>query len=179
MTLKLSSSTRREYIGKVILTTVFLGGLALFVYYVATGPGWDIFDLSTLDLVLLSFATYRLGRLIAYDRVMEPFRMFFAETKPDATGAGESVEPIGEGFQQSLGQLITCPICAGTWVAALLVYLLYLFPDPTRVFITIMAVIGAAELLNGITEMVCWTGQYARTMSGAQMLAREEKKKDS
>lgn len=171
------SSKSAEYIAKLVLITIFLGGFALFIgWMMVYGPGLDVFRLSAIDLVLLALATYRLGRLIAYDRVMEPVRLFFTDTVPDSTGAGESVDPKGKGFQQAFGQLICCPICAGTWVAALLTYALYLFPGPTHVFLIMMAAIGAAEVLGALTEALSWTGQYARTMSGAKMLerAREE-----
>lgn len=167
-------SVRREYIAKIVLTSIFLGGFAYFIGWMLTeGPGLDIFQLSTMDLVLLSFSTLRLGRLVAYDRVMEPFRQFFTNTVPDPTGAGDTVDAKGEGFQQSLGQLICCPICVGTWMAALLTYLLYLFPGPTRVFLIMTGVIGIAELLNAAAEAWSWTGQQARTMSGAMMREQE------
>lgn len=171
-------SVRGEYLAKIILTTVFLGGFAFFIIWMLTsGPGLDVFRLTTTDLVLLSLATFRLGRLIAYDRVMEPFRQFFTVTVPDPTGAGDTVEPKGRGFQQSFGQMICCPICAGTWVAALLTYLLYLFPGPARVFLVMTGVTGAAELLGAATEAMSWTGQQARTFSGAKM--REQARDDS
>jgi hypothetical protein len=172
-------SVRREYIAKIVLTFIFLGGFALFTGWMLTaGPGLDIFELSTVDLVLLSLATYRLGRLIAYDRVMDPFRRFFTDTVPDPTGSGDTVEAKGEGFQQAIGQLICCPICAGTWVAALLTYLLYLFPGPTHLFLVMTAAIGAAELLGAATEALSWTGQHARTMSGAKMREQEQRGHD-
>lgn len=167
-------SQRREYATKLVLMSVFLGGLLLFIAYMTVyGPGWDAFKLSTMDLVLLSLSTYRLGRLVAYDRVMEPLRNFVARTVPDPTGAGDTTEAKGEGIQQSVGQLVTCPICIGTWIAAGLVYLLYLFPGPVRVFLTMTAVIGVAELLVALTEALCWTGQYGRVMSGLKMREQE------
>ena len=170
-------SKKKEYYAKILLISIFLGGFALFIGWMTIyGPGWQAFQLSWLDLTLLGLATYRLGRLIAYDRVMEPFRQFFTVTGPDSTGAGDSVEPKGTGFQQSLGQLISCPICAGTWVAALLVYLLYLFPGPMHVFLTMTAAIGLAELFNAVTEAWCWTGQNNRVMAGAQIRAQQQAK---
>lgn len=167
-------SKQKEYIAKVILTTVFLAGFAAFTAWMLIyGPGLAGFQPTWMELFLLSFATYRLGRMIAYDRVMEPFRAFFTTTVPDPTGAGESVNPRGVGFQQSIGQLICCPICAGTWVAALLTYTLILFPGPARVFLTLIAAVAVAELLGAITEAASWGGQYARTLSGAKNIERE------
>lgn len=168
------STIQKEHTAKIILTLVFLGGFALFTgWMIFFGPGLNLFSISTMDLVLLGLATYRLGRLVAYDRVMEPFRRFFTETLPDPTGAGDTVNPKGIGFQQSIGQLICCPICAGTWIAALLTYLVILFPGPTRVFLTMTAAIGIAELLGALTEALSWSGQYARTMAGSKMLERQ------
>jgi hypothetical protein len=169
-----SNAARKENIAKIALSAIFLGGFALFTGWMLwVGPGLNLFNLTAMQLVLLAFSTFRLGRLIAYDRVMEPFRQFFTETVPDPSGAGETVEPKGEGFQNAIGQLICCPICAGTWVAALLTYLLYLFPAPTMVFLTLTAAIGAAEVLGALTEALSWNGQAARNKAGLQAMERE------
>ena len=158
-----------DHAAKLVITLIFVGAFVFFIGWMLLGPGLDAFQLSWIDLVLLSLATYRMGHLISYDRVMEPLRSLFTDTVPDSTGAGDSVEPKGTGFQNAIGQLLCCPICSGTWAAAGLVYALYSFPAPARVFITILAVVGAAEILNSAGELFSWGGQYARTMSGAQM----------
>jgi hypothetical protein len=165
-----ASDARREYGTKVFLTLIFVGLFAAFMWWI-TGRGSGLIDLrlSPLDLLMLALATFRLGRMIAYDLVMEPLRAPFAETVPDGTGAGDSVEPRGVGVRRAVGQLISCPICAGTWVAALLVYALYAYPGPARVFLAIMAAVGAAELLNAFVEVFCWSGQLARTVTGKQV----------
>lgn len=124
-------------------------------------------ELRPIDLALLGVSTYRLGRLAAYDKVLEPYRQPFTKTVPDETGAGDTVEPRGRGARQALGELISCPICAGTWIAAGLVYGLHLAPGATRVFMTIMGSIGIGELLNALTEALSWSGQAARTEAGS------------
>jgi hypothetical protein len=130
--------------------------------------------LSPLDLALLSLSVFRLGRMVAYDRITEPLRRPFTRTVPDQTGAGETVEPRQDenGVVRSLGQLIACPICAGTWISAVLVYALELLPNPTRIFLTIFGGIGAAEMLNSLSEAFEWTGQLTRFLSGAESLRR-------
>ena len=89
--------------------------------------------LRPFDFALLGLATYRAGRLAAYDKVTEPLRAPFTETKPDETGAGMTVVPQGNGARKALGELLSCPTCAGTWAAAGLVYGLRIAPLPTRV----------------------------------------------
>jgi len=98
-----SGSVRNEYIAKIVLIAIFLGGFALFTgWMLMNGSGFDLFQLSAMELTLLAFSTYRMGRLIAYDRVMEPFRQFFTETAPDTTSAGESVNPKVRVFSRPL-----------------------------------------------------------------------------
>jgi len=164
----------REYLTKILLMTIFILGFGLFILWRSGRvPGLEDFRLSWLDFTMLALATYRLGRLVAYDVVMEPFRRPFARTVPDGTGAGDTVEAHGTGARRAIGQLISCPICAGTWIAAFLVYGLYAFPGPARVFLAIMAAIGAAELFNSLTEILCWSGQYARELTGLREQARK------
>ena len=159
--------SKREQLTKIVLILIFLSGFGIAIWaltperILTTLQSWDF-----LDLALLGFAAFRLGRLVAYDRVMEPLRAYFAQTVPDATGAGESVEPRGEGVRQALGQMITCPICAGTWIAALLVIGLVWLPGLAQLFVWAAAAIGLAELVGSTVEALCWVAQRARVQAG-------------
>jgi hypothetical protein len=128
--------------------------------------------LEPFDLALLGLSSYRMGRMVSYDVVMESFRSPFTETVPDPTGAGDTVQPKGSGWRRAVGDLICCPICAGTWIAAALVYGLELAPRPTRLLLSIMGSIGLGELLNALTEALSWGGQNAREQAGAQAIAK-------
>lgn len=156
-----------EYTTKVLLTLIFLLGFAGFVgWAINWGDGLASFSPGFFDLALLGLATIRLGRLVAFSQVMEPLRAPFAETVPDESGAGESVIARGTGVRQAIGQMITCPICAGTWVAAGLTYGLYAFPDPTRLFLFMTGGIGIAELLHACIEALSWWGSRTRAQTG-------------
>jgi hypothetical protein len=159
---------QQEYLTKLALIVIFLGGFGAVVWMgqkVVAGE----FQPNALDLLLLGLAAFRLGRLVAYDLIMEPLRSPVAHTVPDESGAGDNVEARGAGAQRALGQLISCPICAGTWIAALLAYGLYLLPGPTRLFLMIAAAIGLAELINSLVEALCWSSQLARAQTGAKL----------
>jgi hypothetical protein len=145
---------------KLTLTGIFLSLMALFSARLK-GRGEGL-DLRPFDLVLLGLSTYRTGRLVAFERVTAPLREPFTETRPDDTGSGEVVVARGSGVQRVLGELISCPVCVGTWVAAGLVYGLHLAPRPTRVFLAILSTTGAAELLNCTAEALGWAGRAAR-----------------
>jgi hypothetical protein len=47
------------------------------------------------------------------------------------------------------------------------VYGLRIAPGPTRVFLAIMGATGLAELLDGASEALSWTGQAARNQVGS------------
>ena len=158
----------QEYATKLTLTGVFL---AIFMAFVSKMTFWQPnrkeYKISPFDLVMLALATLRLGRMVAYDHIAEPLRQPFAKTVPDQTGAGDTVTPKEDsGMQRSLGQLISCPICTGTWISAGLVYGLHMFPNATRVFLAIMGTTGLTEILNALTEALSWSGQLARTLAG-------------
>lgn len=150
------------------LSGIFLGVFALFSLLTRRKRT----ELKPFDLALLGLSSYRMGRMVSYDLVMQTIRAPFAETVPDPTGAGDTVVPKGAGWRRALGDLICCPICVGTWIAAGLVYGLELVPRPTRLLLSIMGSIGLGELLNALTEALSWVGQHAREQAGTQTMAK-------
>lgn len=167
-------SKLQENIAKVFLTVAFLGIVGMLGWWVETKAGWvKVTQLSVMDLVLLGFATYRLGRMLAFDRIMDPFRAPFTKVVDDNSGDGKTVVPRGTGVQQSLGQLLSCPICAGTWVAVVLVGLLLVAPSGTRIFLYVISAAALAELLHSLTETLCWVARHNRTASGAIIHAKD------
>ncbi len=149
----------------VTLSSLFTALFTLFSFIEHRKARKD--DFSALDLAMLGLASYRAGRMVAYDKVFETERLPFAETVPDPTGAGETVVPRGTGIRHAIGELICCPICAGTWISAILVFGLVVLPGPTRMFIKIMSGIGLAEFINAGTEALQWNGEAARVRTGA------------
>jgi hypothetical protein len=152
----------------VALIGVFFSLFAAFSTRAVRGSG----AIKPLDLALLGLATFRAGRMVAFDQVLEPVREPFTEKEPDESGAGETTVPEGTGAQRALGELLSCPICAGTWIAAGLTYGLHLLPGPTRVLLTILSAAGIAELLGSATEALSWGGAVARNRVGEESKTR-------
>lgn len=117
-------------------------------------------NLGPFDFFLLGLATYRAGKLIAGDKVMEPIRAPFVENKGGAPDE-EEVQPKGSGAQRAIGELLSCSTRVNTWAAAFMVYGLKLAPLPTRAIMLILAAAGAAE----ITE---------KTVGAASMIAEAQ-----
>ncbi len=81
---------------------------------------------NALDLVMLAFATFRMGRLIAFDTIAEPLRAPFTKTVPDETGAGDTVVAAGSGPRKNRRTLVLSHLrrhldCdrLGLWLAVL------------------------------------------------------------
>lgn len=128
------------------LLGIFLSVFAIFA--ARTRKGYEI---KPFDLALLALATYRAGRLTAYDKVTEPLRTPFTRTEKDDSGE-EHVVAKGTGIQRALGELISCPTCVGTWIAAGLIYIRTLIPGPTNLLVSVLAATGAAELLDNLAS---------------------------
>jgi hypothetical protein len=79
---------------------------------------------TALDLVVLSAATFKAARTLAHDEVTSFIRQPFV--RGDAHEGGE--EPVEDGMEQAIGELVTCSRCVGTWAAAGLTWTQVLAP---------------------------------------------------
>ncbi len=91
-------------------------------------------NISIFDLLVISIATYRMIRLMVYDRIFKLVR--------DISRSFE-----GTGIGDSLRAIITCPWCAGVWISLFnaAIFLLVPYGD---LFIYIMAIAGVATFLQ-------------------------------
>lgn len=147
---------KRETPTKLILIATFSLALVALTSVVKV-------EFSTASLVFLGLATIRLTRTISFNTVFEPFRKGFTEVKADNCGAGENVHPAGEGARRVIGELISCPICSGTW-SALVMVVLWVYARPV---VYVFAVAGASELFHWLFDFLEWSGRKARVVAGA------------
>jgi hypothetical protein len=145
---------------KLTLVALFLGVFGTFSSRLLRRN--QTFELKPFDLLLLGLASFRVGRMLAYEGVAAPLRAPFTETTDDSYGAAKTVVAEGTGARRAIGELLSCPICAATWVAAGMVYGLHLFPSPTRAFMAIMGTTGVAQIVYSLTEALSWCAQMAR-----------------
>ena len=120
------------------LTTLFASALGGFVL-LARGRlpervGWS-------DVARIGLASYKVGRLVARDRVARFVRA-------PVTRDEEASEPEPQGWPRALGELVTCPHCVGLWIAAGFSYGLVLFPRETRFVTALFGAQAIADFLN-------------------------------
>jgi Protein of unknown function (DUF1360) len=70
-----------------------------------------------LDLTVLAAATFKAARTLSHDEVASFIRQPFV--RGQAHSGGEEPVETG-GFEQAVGELVTCTRCVGTWAAAAL-----------------------------------------------------------
>ncbi len=105
--------------------------------------GWTFF--------LLALASFRITRLIVFDRITEFIRRpFFAEVvEKDETGREEIfLTPKSGGLRGFFGELLDCYWCTGFWVSLFLILLYWFFPQVAEPVILVFALAGAAAIIE-------------------------------
>jgi hypothetical protein len=136
--------------------------LAAFAAFTGRGSSEAVGRPGPFEFLLMALATFRASRLVACDKIFSGERSPFTRTAPGISGTGKTTVPRGRGPRQAIGELIACPVCNGTWIAAALLYGRWRLPGPTRALITVFAAAGANELLGVATEALQWTGEAER-----------------
>lgn len=125
--------TTAEKIWNLLSSIVFVL-LIVVVGFLLDKKGVALEDISVLSLVILMIATFRLTRIIVYDRVFKVFRDFIRSFE-------------GSGIGDSMKAIITCPFCAGVWVALFVVACYFLIPYG-NFFVYVMAISGAGTYIQ-------------------------------
>lgn len=103
-----------------------------------------------ISLVVLILASFRLTRLIIYDKITAFLRKPFIETTYELDKNGEFEEVLkvkGTGLRYWIGSLLSCYWCTGIWTTIAII-LLYAFVPASHIVLVILAVAGAAALIE-------------------------------
>ena len=103
---------------------------------------------TTLDLVVLSAATFKAARTLARDEVTSFIREPFVRGRAHE---GEGEEPVQTGgIDQAIGELVTCTRCVGTWAAAGLASTQILAPRFGRLLTWSLGAAAANDFLQAV-----------------------------
>lgn len=108
-----------------------------------------------LNLTLLVLASFRLTRLIVFDKITEFMRKpFFDEMEEENEDGDNEVYyiPKKKGLKKFVGDLLSCYWCTGIWVSTGLVVLNNLTPVNVTPLILILAVAGLASILETVIQ---------------------------
>lgn len=110
---------------------------------------------NALDLILLSLASFRLTRLIVFDKITSFIRKPFFQEEEEKNEKGEIeiyIVPKKSGFKGWVGELLSCYWCTGVWITIFIVCISYFIPYWSGPLIVVLAVAGLASLLETIVQ---------------------------
>jgi hypothetical protein len=105
--------------------------------------------LSFADMAIVSVATHKASRLLTKEAVTSPIRAPFTRYEEPA-GHAELKESVRSDHpaQHAIGELLTCPFCAGVWIASALTAGLVFAPRQTRFVSAVLTAVAASDALN-------------------------------
>ena len=106
------------------------------------------------DLALITVSTFRLSRILTKDAISSPLRApltaFDGRGLPGEVNEEVAPQVKGRPVLHALSELVTCPFCAGQWVATSLVVGQVLAPRVTRLVTSILTATAGAEVLHHV-----------------------------
>jgi hypothetical protein len=129
------------------LTAAFSAGLATMLANAAR-DGRLPDDVDVKDIVLFGIATHKLSRILSRDKITSFLRAPFTRYEGPAHINEINEIPRGDGFQRSMGELIGCPLCIGTWIGGAFISGLIYAPKTTRVIAALLTSLTIADSLH-------------------------------
>lgn len=133
---------RRQNAWNFIFSVFFVGALVsavLWLQYYRTLPQ----SVSAFDVLLMALATFRITRLVVYDKIARWFRDLFRGTS---------------GFATTVQDLLQCPWCIGVWAALIVAFSYYAFEWAWFV-VLFLALAGAGSLLQVVANGIGWRAE--------------------
>ena len=134
--------------------------------------GGFLVSVPPFDALVMALATFRITRLIVYDKIARWFRELFADTREFEQDGVMFVEirSFGSGLRHTIYDLLLCPWCIGMWSALIVVFTYFIF-DWAWSVIFILALAGAGSLFQVIANGIGWRAESLK-------LEAKEKERD-
>lgn len=111
------------------------------------------FDLEAI--IIIGLASFRLTRLIVFDKITEFIRAPFFDEMVDGDEVYLVVKPTG--IRRWVGELLNCYWCTGVWVSSALLIGYFYFPSLLIPIILIFAIAAIASITETLISK--WLGE--------------------
>lgn len=108
-------------------------------------------ELSVIDYLLITLASWRLVRLFVYDPITKFFREQFWDVVK--VGRGHKLEKPKNGPRRTIADLLSCPWCFGVWSTAMVTFL-YLVTSYAVFPVILLAISAVATFLQLLSNLV-------------------------
>ena len=118
---------------------VFFGAVLLVGHFLKR-EGIDIRHLTMKEAVLVILASYRMTRILVFEKILKHFR--------DALKRRENLYVIG-----TIHSMVTCPWCAGVWITLIIIVFYFLVPYGA-LLVYVLALAGIASMLILVSNLL-------------------------
>ncbi len=148
-----------QYFWNVVFLLFFLC-LAFMATVILEGEGVRTYEtLVLLDYILMILASFRLVRLVVYDKMFAFFREQFWNVS-EYKGKVILIKPES-GPRRTLADLLSCPWCFGVW-ATFMVSFFYMLTPYAFYPVLLLALSGVATLLQLFANMIGWRAEVLK-----------------
>ncbi|TSC69382.1 MAG: hypothetical protein G01um101456_220 [Parcubacteria group bacterium Gr01-1014_56] len=146
-----------NFVFSVFFIMVLIGAL----WVMREVRGGFLVSVEPFDAVLMAFASFRVTRLIVYDKISRWFRELFVQRRVFEKDGKTWVEitPFGRGFRHTIYNLLECPWCIGIWSGLIVMVCYFIFPWAWSV-IFFLALAGAGSLIQIFANFLGWRAEY-------------------
>lgn len=140
-----------QYFWNFVFSVFFAVLIIMGAIILETEARIPLVDLTLVDFVLITLATWRLTRLFVYDGITKFIREQFWDVVK--VGRGYELQKPKTGPRRTLADLFDCPWCMGMWLAAVVIFF-YLI-TPYAVFpVLLLALSAVATFLQLLSNLV-------------------------
>jgi membrane protein YdbS with pleckstrin-like domain len=150
-------SKKQENFWNFVFSVFFIFVLIAALMFMQKERGGYLVSVPPFDALLIALASFRVTRLIVYDKISRWFRDLF-DVKS------------GNGLRHTIGDLLSCPWCIGFWSALILVVAYFVY-DWAWTVIFFLAVAGVGSLVQLYANKVGWQAEYKKLK--VQVLERD------
>lgn len=113
-------------------------------------------NIDLLNFIILALASFRLTRLIVFDKITEFIRQPFFDEIEEENEEG-TIEvfyvPKRTPLKKFIGELLSCYWCTGVWISTAVVAGYLIYPTIFLPIILVFAVAGLAAILESIVHL--------------------------
>lgn len=148
-----------QYFWNLIFLVFFLILVFLGTIILQSESAMALDELSLTDFVLITLASWRLVRLVVYDKIFGFFREQFYDVIDDR-GVMMMVKPE-KGPRRTILDLLLCPWCFGVWATACVSFF-YFFTPYALYPVILLALSAVASFLQLIANLIGWKAEQAK-----------------
>ncbi len=136
---------KTEKFWNLVYTLSFLAIIVVLGSYMHKHD-YDVSMFKPYEFMIVVLASYRMTRLLVYDKVLDFLRDMIVENKSQ------------NGFILASKYFLTCPWCSGVWMT-LFVIVMYIFVPFGKLFCWVFAIAGIASFIHICVSLLGWIAE--------------------